>query len=84
VAKESRLVLEGGEEKRQTFVRTFCQTQQLARRVAEEFNRKLNGLHRVSAATPRVTFLDCSVYVLDDNKQGQQSVLVEEMLDAES
>ena len=81
VAKESRLVLEGGERGREKFVRVFCQTQQLARRIANEFNTKLESLHRVDKSTPRVSFLDCSVYVLDDTNLGKQSVLVEEKLD---
>jgi Alpha-kinase family. len=81
VAKESRLVLDGGEEHRDRFVRTFCQTQQLARRIADEFNEKLDSLYRVDKATPRVSFLDCSVYELDDIKMGKQSVLVEEKID---
>jgi hypothetical protein len=81
VAKESRLVLDGGEEHRDRFVRTFCQTQQLARRIADEFNLKLDSLYRVDKATPRVTFLDCSVYELDDVNLGKKSVLVEEKID---
>ena len=81
VAKESRLVLEGGEKERDKFVRTFCQTQQLARRLAQEFNDKLDRLRRVDKNTPRISFLDCSVYELDDVNLGKQSVLVEEKLD---
>ncbi|KAL7573925.1 hypothetical protein ACA910_001937 [Epithemia clementina (nom. ined.)] len=81
VAKESRLVLEGGASGREKFVKTFCKTQQLARRIALEFNTKLDNLRRVSDSTPRVTFLDCSVYQLDDKKLGKQSVLVEEKLE---
>jgi hypothetical protein len=81
VAKESRLVLEKGDKTRETFVRTFCQTQQLARRIADEFNEKLDHLRRVHKGTPRVKFLDCSVYDLDDILLGKQSVLVEEKLD---
>jgi len=80
VAKESRLVLDGGEEHRNRFVRTFCQTQQLARRIADEFNEKMDSLH-IDKATPRVSFLDCSVYELDDINLGKQSVLVEEKID---
>jgi hypothetical protein len=81
VAKESRLVLEGGERNREMFVRTFCETQQLARRIANEFNQKLDNLFRVDKGTPRVTFLDCSIYELDDVNLGKQSVLVEEKID---
>ena len=82
VAKESRMVLaDDSKAGRTKFVRTFCHTQQLARRIAEEFNRKLNSLRRVHKATPRVTFLDCSVYELEDKNLGKQEVLVEEKLD---
>eukprot|EP00536_Pseudo-nitzschia_multiseries_P006283 jgi/Psemu1/192727/e_gw1.131.23.1 len=81
VAKESRLVLEGGEADRELFVRTFCRAQQLARRIAAEFNDRLDRLHRVDKSTPRVAFLDCSVYKLEDKNLGTQSVLVEEKID---
>lgn len=81
VAKESRLVLDGGEKHRKRFVQTFCRTQQLARRIADEFNAKLDSLNRIDKATPRVAFLDCSVYELNDNYLGKQSVLVEEKID---
>lgn len=70
VAKESRLVLaEDGfadEEARWKFVKTFCSTQQLARRLASEFNEKMEGLFRVDNATPRISILDCSIYQLQE------------------
>jgi Mg-chelatase subunit ChlD len=83
VAKESRLVLEehADERTRKAFVRTFCETQQLARRLAEEFNEKISEMPGVDKGTPRVAFLDCSIYQLDDRNLGRQSVLVEERLD---
>ena len=85
VAKESRLIIEEGfefdERARKKFVRTFCSTQQLARRIAGEFNEKLCQTHRADPKTPRVTFLDCSIYRLDDMHLGKLSVLVEEKLD---
>lgn len=86
VAKESRLVLvDGGgvgdEEARKQFVRTFCSTQQLARRLADEFNKKMEETRRVSADTPLVRFLDCSIYEIVDKNTGKSSVLVEEKLD---
>ena len=85
VAKESRLVIEhhSGEKERRRFVQTFCETQQLARRIADEFNKKLDRLHRVDNATPRVQFLDCSIYHLNDSELGEASVLVEPRLDHE-
>jgi hypothetical protein len=84
VAKESRLVLDGGahdERARRKFVQTFCSTQQFARRIAEEFNEKLASTRRVDKSTPRISFLDCSVYQLNDINVGELSVLVEEKLD---
>jgi hypothetical protein len=83
VAKESRLVLEehADERSRKDFVRTFCETQQVARRLAEKFNEKLSKIPRIDQATPKVTFLDCSIYQLDDMFLGKQSVLVEDRLD---
>lgn len=87
VAKVSRLVLgedEGSvanERARKAFVRTFCSTQQLARRLATEFNEKMNLTLRIDRKTPQVTILDCSIYQLDDTNLGKLSVLVEEKLD---
>lgn len=83
VAKESRLVLDEhqDEKERKKFVRTFCETQQISRRLAEKFNEKIGGIRAVDPKTPKVTFLDCSIYQLNDKKNGKQSVLVEERLD---
>jgi Mg-chelatase subunit ChlD len=85
VAKESRMVLEegriGDEMARKQFVRTFCFTQQFARRLAIKFNDKLDATRRVHPRTPRVSLLDCSIYQLDDKAQGKLSVLVENKLD---
>jgi hypothetical protein len=90
VAKESRFVAtseenenHGNEKEREKFVKIFCNTQQLAARIAEEFNEKLYWLRRVDDATPRVHFLECSVYKMKDNRWGDLSVLVEPRLDEE-
>jgi hypothetical protein len=87
VAKESRLILdeeerEGGDEvARKKFVKMFCETQQLALRLARKFNQKLQTTLRVDPATPTIVFKDCSIYQLDDVNLGKLSVLVEERLD---
>ena len=85
VAKESRLILEeagtGDELARKKFVRTFISTQQLARRFATEFNKKMDLTRRIHRDTPRVTFLDCSIYEIRDKTLGKLSVLVEKKLD---
>jgi hypothetical protein len=83
VAKESRFLVEenlGSERSRKEFVQTFCSTQQLAKRIAAEFNAKLDSMSRVDNSTPRVAFLDCSIYHLTDNNLGELSVLVEPCL----
>jgi hypothetical protein len=81
VAKESRYVLEDNAKARDKYVRTFCSTQHLARRFAKEFNEMLNHLHQVDPKTPRISFLDCSIYKLEDKTLGKLKVLVEEKLD---
>jgi hypothetical protein len=82
VAKESRYVSEDDTpQARDDYVRTFCSTQQLARRLAMEFNAVLDQLPRVDPRTPRISFLDCSIYELTDIYLGKQKVLVEEKLD---
>jgi hypothetical protein len=84
VAKESLYVLENestDRNAREKFVRKYCSTQQLARRLAKEFNDVLDSTHRVADGTPRVAVLDCSVYELDDDTRGKQWVLVEDRLD---
>jgi hypothetical protein len=84
VAKKSRLILDvdGPNEKaRKEYTASFCKTQQLARRLAKEFNEKLKESYRVDQRTPIVSFLDCSIYELDDPDLGVLSVLVEDKLD---
>jgi Mg-chelatase subunit ChlD len=84
VAKESRLILDSGgsdEQARKKFVKTFCSTQQLAGRLAEKFNDRLDETLRVDSKTPKIRFLDCSIYELSDQNLGKLSVLVEEKLD---
>ena len=84
VAKESRLVLDadiGDNSARSKFVKKFCSTQQLARRLANEFNATLSATRRAHRSTPKIAMLDCSVYKIDDHKLGNLSVLVEEKID---
>ena len=65
------------------YVHTFCKTQQLARQLAVHFNRRLCGNpQQILIDTPRVSFLDCSVYELFDPQSGRRfNVLVENMID---
>ena len=80
VAKESRHVVEHGGESRMKFVNQFCETQQFARRIAVEFNSKLDSIN-VDERTPRVQVLDCSIYYLKDQCLGEVATLVEPRLD---
>ena len=80
VAKQSRFIEEDQTEDQKRFHRSFCSTQQTAARIARVFNERLATIPGVTAATPRVKFLECHVYVLDDVRLGRTGVLVEKML----
>lgn len=83
VAKESRYEAENydDEKSRIKFANTFCKTQQLARRISDEFNDKIDKIKIIDKKTPKVMFLDCCIYQLEDDLAGTISVLVEEKLD---
>jgi Alpha-kinase family len=86
VAKESRFIMDANNmdeanDERIRYVRTFCNIQQKAARIAKAFNHKLDRTRIVDADTPRVRFLDCSIYELKSETFGLLSVLVEEKLD---
>jgi len=49
--------------------------------VADAFNQKLNSIMTLERNTPRVSFIDCHVYYLTDDKRGQFSVIVEPKLE---
>lgn len=77
MAKESCYTQSGDADK---FVRKFCTTQIVTKRIAEEFNQKLDSLIRLNKTTPRIHVLDCSIYHVNDNSE-RRSLLVEERLD---
>jgi Alpha-kinase family/von Willebrand factor type A domain len=86
-AKENRVEIQASDKAKTAaqlrFVRMFCSTQQLARQLAVEFNRKLDECsRRIDCRTPRISFLDCSVYQLFESDSTVTSVLVEERLDS--
>ena len=88
VAKESRFVDDiehrGGELDwlaRDKFVERFCKIQHHCVIVADAFNQKLNSIMTLERNTPRVSFIDCHVYYLTDDKRGQFSVIVEPKLE---
>ena len=63
------------------FHRTFCETQFRASKLAEDFNKKLLSVPALARTSPRISFLECSVYVVKDLNQGRMAVLVEKQLD---
>jgi hypothetical protein len=84
IAKETNLVSMMIEN--EAFHVSFCETQSLASYLAQEFNKRLRGLPSYhEATTPRITFLECSVFVLEDKEcaNGYRGVLVEKMLDVD-
>ena len=83
VAKESRFLEDVEKDKisKEKYVRKFCGLQYKARMVANAFNEKLDNLKILDKNTARVSFLDCSVYSLQDKKIGEKLLLVERKLD---
>jgi len=82
VAKESRFLEDKNNERLKTFQRRFCKVQSIASRYAEAFNKKLREIPGVRSSTPRVNFLDCSVYMVrDESKNVEDAWLVEKMVD---
>ena len=65
---------------RDNFVKKFCERQHKALLIAEEFNVKLGSIKRLDPDTPRVTFLECSVYYVNNEKVGESALLVERKL----
>jgi len=62
----------------------FCEQQHLAAHLADEFNKRVRSLPiYLESKTPQVSFLKCSVLVLEDLSwpNGSRGVLVEKMLD---
>lgn len=84
VAKESRFQLDVENADLIRFHRNFSATQTRAKDLADVFNDrllKLQELAGLAADTPRIQFLESSVYVVDDNNLGRVGVLVEKQLD---
>lgn len=84
VAKETNIVEKMSEN--ESFHVSFCETQNLASCLADEFNKRLPALPGYnSSSSPKINFLSCSVFVLADNDSpdGYRGVLVEKMLDVD-
>lgn len=75
VAKDNRDLKE--------FHKAFCKTQLRAQDFARVFNEKLATVPGVNQTTPRILFLECSVYMVTDKDAVRLGVLVEKRLDAE-
>jgi hypothetical protein len=84
VAKEDRFIeaTEAGLDDELYFHRNFMRTQYRAQRIAEKFNARLETVPGVTSTTPRISFLDCFVCVVEDPsfKHGRRGFLVEKML----
>jgi Alpha-kinase family len=82
VAKETNLVHQMSENV--AFHKAFCETQSLASYLADEFNMRIRATSTYDPfRTPIISFLPCSVLVLQDHTvpDGIRGVLVEKMLD---
>jgi len=82
VAKESRFVEDVNTQDLRQFHRLFCETQLKAEELAVEFNKRLADIPGLLTSTPRISFLPCNVYMVNDNKLGMSGWLVERMIDA--
>ncbi len=85
VAKESRFQEDVENTERHEIMRfheTFCNTQERAHGLAKIFNERLEKLPCYDpATTPRISFLPCSVYLVNDINLGEMAVLAEKQLD---
>jgi hypothetical protein len=77
VAKESKFIEEGQTRVTYGYHRNFVKVQMKAARFAKKFNQKLDML-KVDCMIPRITFLACSVYFIDEQNI---EYLAEERLD---
>lgn len=68
-------------ENAKEFHKVFCKTQIKAQKYAHIFNQKVSMLHKYDALTPRLEFLDCSVYMIETIPMERHGYLVERMLD---
>lgn len=82
VAKESKFVEESSnvEEQSEKFVRRFCRINYQAQRAADAFNAKLDSIQRLDPDTVRVSFLPCSMYIVNDPEKGRHAIGVERRL----
>ena len=85
VAKESRFLADVANVERKQLMhyhKAFCDTQVRAARLADVFNEKLRQLPGFDPkSTPTISFLDCTVYFVDDANLGTIGCLVEKQLD---
>ena len=87
VAKDTKYVRRSKElhQDEKDFHKVFCKTQGKAQKYATIFNERLGRLESVVGhSIPKIEFLDCSVYMLenpDKPEMGRHGYLVERMLD---
>ena len=67
-------------KRNEDFLNRFCKTHLHATLIAKEFNMKLENIPLLHPDTPRVSFLDISVYDIICHT-GNRSLLVEPLLD---
>ena len=78
--KESLYIEDNRDSK--SFQKTFCKVQQLAKKMAKRFNKRLLALPCVDEkTTPIIKFLDCHVMILSKYQSETKFLLVEKMLD---
>jgi hypothetical protein len=87
VSKESRYIDDSSDgvlgdwKARDKFAKRFCKMQHKARTAAQLFNEKLNSIDTLDPNTPRVSFLDCSVYYVTPPVGEEVATIVERRLE---
>eukprot|EP00282_Hemiselmis_andersenii_P035154 CAMPEP_0169443004 /NCGR_PEP_ID=MMETSP1042-20121227/9126_1 /TAXON_ID=464988 /ORGANISM="Hemiselmis andersenii, Strain CCMP1180" /LENGTH=724 /DNA_ID=CAMNT_0009554207 /DNA_START=221 /DNA_END=2396 /DNA_ORIENTATION=+ len=81
VAKESRFVEDNSKETLE-FHKVFAKTQATAQRIAEAFNAKVaKRAPQGNKSIPRLEFLTCTTYLVEENDGSMREVLAEKRLD---
>ena len=80
VAKDSKFYNEFDRQDLNYFHYKFCKTQKIASKLAQNFNKRLDMCKQVGSMVPRISFLQCFIYVFFDGDV-EYAYLVEKQLD---
>jgi hypothetical protein len=70
-----------GKTEHTAWTQEYIQRHQFAHHLAVQFNNILQAHPNIHAGTPKISFLDCSLYTIKDVNIGKMSVVVESYID---